>query len=410
MSYTLYGLKKNTRTQICQITAKYEGIELNLSEVNPLTKAGVEAYTAKFPHSQGKIPALEGPGISTNECIAICYYLAFSNKSKLLGNCKEDAAQVLQWCLHINNDLMSSLIAQFDFLPPYNRQYNKANVAAAEQKAATLFNVLEKLLLSRTFLVGERITLADLFLANHLIKAFSFCLDASWRSTHPNIMRHFNTVIHQSNFMAILGEEPTLVDQKVQYTPPKKEKAPAPAAAPKSEKKKEKKEAEDEPDFPAEPKVKHPCEDLGPAKCFPFDEWKRQYSNSEFSVAMKWLEDHIDLSEYSFWRVTYKYNEELTQVFMSANLIGGLHNRLEASRKYLFGSAGVYGKANDSKIQGAYMIRGSDHLAVFSVAPDWESYEFAPLDFKKDIDFIKGCWNWDNTFDGREYADGKVFK
>ena len=43
------------------------------------------------------------------------------------------------------------------------------------------------------------------------------------------------------------------------------------------------------------------------------------------------------------------------------------------------------------------MIRGSDYKAVFDVAPDWESYDFEPLDFKKDIDFIKGCWNWDNT-------------
>lgn len=29
---------------------------------------------------------------------------------------------------------------------------------------------------------------------------------------------------------------------------------------------------------------------------------------------------------------------------MSSNLIGGFHNRLEGSRKYLFGSSGVYGK------------------------------------------------------------------
>lgn len=62
-----------------------------------------------------------------------------------------------------------------------------------------------------------------------------------------------------------------------------------------------------------------------------------------------------------------------------------------------FSSAGVYGNVNASKIQGAYLIRGSDFKSVFDVAPDWESYDFQPLDFKKDIDFIKGCWNWDNV-------------
>ena len=44
---------------------------------------------------------------------------------------------------------------------------------------------------------------------------------------------------------------------------------------------------------------------------------------------------------------------------MSANLIGGFHNRLEGSRKYLFGSAGVYGENNNSKIVGAYLARGA---------------------------------------------------
>lgn len=412
MFYTIYGLENNARTQICLITAKYEGIDLKISKVHPAEDGPAkEAHIAKFPHNQGKIPALEGPGIAITESVAIAHYLAsISNQAKLLGSSKEEAAEVLQWMIFINNDLLPALAEQFYVLPPLNRPYNKPAVAAAEKKAQTILGVIEKLLLTRTFLVGQRITLADLFLANHLIRASSTILDSSWRATHPNIHRHFNTIVHQPNFLAVLGGEPELVEKKIEYTPPKKEKA-APAAAPKAEKKKEKKDdEEDEPLVPAEPKAKHPCEALGPAKCFPFDEWKRQYSNSEFPAAMKWLEEHVDLSEYSFWKVTYKYNEELTQVFMSANLIGGFHSRLEASRKYLFGSAGVYGKANASKIQGAYMIRGSDYKAVFDVAPDWESYDFEPLDFKKDIDFIKGCWNWDNTFDGLEYADGKVFK
>ncbi|PLW47068.1 hypothetical protein PCASD_03971 [Puccinia coronata f. sp. avenae] len=414
MTYTIYGYDQNSRTRVCQIAAKYEGVDLKVSQVNPYEKdAGYEPYVAKLPYAQGKIPALEGPGVTVTECVAICHYISsIANKAKLLGSSKEESAQVLQWMVYINSELFPSLCEQFLFLPPASRPYNKANVAAAEKKANAMLDALENLLLTRTFLVGERITLADIFLANHLIRPFSTCLDASWRACHPNVLRHFNTIVHQPNFMAVLGDEPTLIEAKVAFTPPKKEKAAPAAAAPKSEKKKEKKDddEDEEPLVPAEPKAKHPCEALGLAKCFPFDEWKRQYSNAQFPVAMKWLEEHIDLSEYSFWRVTYKYNDELTQVFMSANLIGGFHSRLEASRKYLFGSAGVYGKANASKIQGAYMIRGSDFKAVFDVAPDWESYEIEPLDFKKDIDFIKGCWNWDNTFDGLEYADGKVFK
>ena len=41
------------------------------------------------------------------------------------------------------------------------------------------------------------------------------------------------------------------------------------------------------------------------------------------------------------WHVDFKYNEELTQTFMSSNQMGGFFNRLEASCKYLFGSVGM---------------------------------------------------------------------
>lgn len=59
---------------------------------------------------------------------------------------------------------------------------------------------------------------------------------------------------------------------------------------------------------------------------------------------------------------------------------------------------------------GVYMIRGSDYQAVFDVAPDYESYDFKPLDLKADQELIAGAWSWTNTLDGKEYADGKVMK
>ncbi|CAH7682314.1 elongation factor 1-gamma 1 [Phakopsora pachyrhizi] len=408
MTYKIYGLKENPRFRVSLVAALYEGVDLEIRETRP--NSGDTEYLALFPLARGKTPAFEGPGISISESVAISHYIcSISNKTKLLGSSKEAAAEVLQWSLVINSDFVSSLFEQILFLPPFNLPYNKSSVSMAEKKFAELALIIEKHLQTRTFLVGERITLADIYLASYLVKGFEIVLDASWRACHPNLVRHALTMSHQPHFFSVLGKEPVLIEQKLVYVPPKKEKAPSKPAA-----KADKKEAANDEEEPAlaqeEPKAKHPCEALGPAKCFPFDEWKRKYSNSEFPEAMEWLEKNIDLSEYSFWRVTYKYNDELTQIFMSSNLIGGFHNRLEASRKYLFGSAGVYGKANASKIQGAYMIRGADHKPVFEVAPDWESYEFAPLDFKKDIDFIKGCWNWDNTFDGLEYSDGKVFK
>lgn len=53
------------------------------------------------------------------------------------------------------------------------------------------------------------------------------------------------------------------------------------------------------------------------------------------------------------------------------------------------------------------MIRGSNIEDIFSVAPDWESYTFTPIDYKKDHDLIEKVWSWEGQVEGLECADGK---
>lgn len=132
-------------------------------------------------------------------------------------------------------------------------------------------------------------------------------------------------------------------------------------------------------------------------------------------VALKWFWENYKPEEYSLWKVTYKYPEELSpQVFMNSNLIGGFHTRLEGSRKYLFGNACVYGENGAAKhaIQGVYLIRGDNYLDVFSVGPDYESYEFTKLDPSKEEDkaVVNANWSWEDEVDGMKAVDGKVGK
>ena len=118
----------------------------------------------------------------------------------------------------------------------------------------------------------------------------------------------------------------------------------------------------------------------------------------------------FDSEGFSTWRVDFKYNDELTQVFKSSNQIGGFFNRLEASRKYLFGSVGVLGTAGDSVISGALILRGQNAAPVVEVAPDYESYSYAKLDLKgneEDKKFFEAALAWDLEIDGKKWADGK---
>lgn len=294
--------------------------------------------------------------------------------------------------------------------------YNKKNVEEAAKASAKNVSVIESHLLNNTYLAGERITLADLFAAGIISRGFEFLFDKQWRAENPNTTRWYETVYNQPVYSAVAGKL-SFIDEAVKYTPPKKE------AAPKKEAKKEKAapkpkakevEEEEEEEVHEAPKPKHPLEALLKAT-MPLDEWKRQYSNTDTPVALKWFWENMPLSEeYSIWKLDYKYNDELTQVFMTSNLIGGFFARLEGSRKYIFGCASVYGVKDDSVIEGAFVIRGQDAIPAFDVAPDFESYSFTKLDPTKaeDKEFVDAQWTWEKpiTVGGKEYvwADGKV--
>ena len=94
---------------------------------------------------------------------------------------------------------------------------------------------------------------------------------------------------------------------------------------------------------------------------------------------------------------------------MSSNQIGGFFARLEASRKYLFGSVGVLGESNNSVISGIFILRGQEVEPVISAAPDWESYEYKKLDLANEADkaFFEGACAWDLEIDGKKWVDGK---
>ena len=209
--------------------------------------------------------------------------------------------------------------------------YNKKNVEDSLKATNTAMNVLEQHLLINTFLVGERLTLADLFAVSILGRGFQYLFDKAWRSANPNVTRWYETVYNQPLYTDVAGKL-NFIDEAIKnQAPAKKEgegKKPK-EAAPKKEKEPTKPKAkevdndeEEEDDAPAAPKAKHPLEAL-PKPSLVLDDWKRKYSNEETrEVALPWFWENFKPDEYSLWKVDYKYNDELTMIFMTSNLIG----------------------------------------------------------------------------------------
>ena len=120
------------------------------------------------------------------------------------------------------------------------------------------------------------------------------------------------------------------------------------------------------------------------------DEFKRKYSNEDtLSVALPYFWDHFDKDGWSLWYSEYRFPEELTQTFMSCNLITGekmalgggreatvvgdviskaecsssplgMFQRLDKLRKNAFASVILLGTNNSSSISGVWVFRGQE--------------------------------------------------
>ena len=80
--------------------------------------------------------------------------------------------------------------------------------------------MLNNHLLTRTFLVGEQVTLADVVVVSNLAHIYEHILDDSNRKPYQNLNRWFVTCVNQPQFKAVLGD--FKICQKETQVDPKK--------------------------------------------------------------------------------------------------------------------------------------------------------------------------------------------
>ncbi|RKO86991.1 hypothetical protein BDK51DRAFT_35188 [Blyttiomyces helicus] len=414
----IYSYPSNPRVYKAQIAAKYNGLEIEVVPTAVGTDTKTPEFLAKFP--LGKVPTFETTdGFYLYESSAIAQYIASSKEgTTLLGKNKKEAALIQQFTAIADTEVAPAatnwLFGILGFYP-----YNEANAKKGIDSTRRLVDVLNKHLLKKTFLVGETITLADISLFTAFLPFFTNVFDPVFRAEFKNFTRWFITLSKQPNFSSVIGD---VVLAEVVATPKKVEKKAEPKAEkkaePKAEKKAEKKkkaddDEEDEPSYEDEkPKEKNPL-DLLPPSSFNLDAWKRMYSNNDTRpTAVDWFWSNYDPAGFSIWKVSYKYQSELTLTFMSSNLIGGFFQRLERARKYAFGSLLVLGEDNKNEIVGYFVFRGTGVPFEVSDAADYESYDFKKVntDDKAIREEFNAYIAWDEVIEGKKFSDGKIFK
>jgi len=392
VSGTLYTYPGNYRAHKIQIAAAYSGADVKVASDFEFGKTNTnDDFLQKFP--MGKVPAFkDSNGVCLSEPNAICHYV--SNEA-LKGTNPVDQALVLQYLEFADTEILPSACTWV--YPTLGfKQYNKQDTEKAQTHLKKCLALLDGLLESRTFLVGERISLADIGLCCNMLMLYAQVMDGKFREPYGNVNRWFLTCINQPKFKEVLGDfklcekMATFDNKRYQELHPKDNKKGGKEQKPKQEKKpkEEKPKAVEEP-APKPKKVDHFAH--LPATEFVLDTWKRFYSNNKPAEINEYLWKNFDPNAWSWWFCNYQYNYEHKVGFMTSNAVGGMYHRLESLRKHLFGNLIIFHESVTNpatketgkfSVSGVFLCRGVDF--IFKLEDDWyndaEYYDWRKLD------------------------------
>lgn len=413
---TLYTYPESFRGNKARIAAAYSGAQLKVVEVQANDKS--HKHVPSFESDDKKVKLFEAN--------AIAYYLS---NEQLRGQSLEAITEIIQW-LNYGSTEVESAVASWVYPALSLVESTEQNVKRAKEDLKKIFEFLNEYLKTKTFLVGERLTLADVSLAADLLLAYQHVADQAFRQPFTNLNRWFNTVVNQKHVKSVVGEvkfcekaaefcskkhdEHKKAAHKQKEAKPVEAKKEAPKPKPAEKPKKEVEEPEEDEALAEEPKQNDPFAAL-PKGNFNMDEFKRTYSNNDtLTVAIPYFWQHFEKEFYSIWYCEYKYANELAQIFMSSNLIGGMFQRIERLRKNAFASMCVWGENNNNTIAGVWFWKGQE--LAFPLCPDWttdyESYEWKKLnpDDENDRKLVNQFFLWEGELGGKKFAAGKIFK
>lgn len=187
---TLFGNAGSTKCYRAQIVAKYSGKELIISQHK----------------NDGVIPSdikLKGNGFELYDSNAIAFYLA--NDQLKCSSDPFTLSQVLQWLSYADNHILPAVsgwvVPNLTGNVPNNA---KANIKTSKEDILSSLKKLNDILLAKTYLVGEKISLADIAIFTALMPLYEHVFDPACRKQYVNLNRWFFTVLNQPEVTSVV--------------------------------------------------------------------------------------------------------------------------------------------------------------------------------------------------------------
>jgi len=414
--YTLHAPPGSFRAFKALIAAEYGDVNVTVPEE---FDAAAVAKLSPF----GRAPVLETEKGAITSSNAICRYLAaIRPETGLLGDSVFEAAEIDSWVDFASNEL--DLPASVWVYPVVGyMQFSQAAYEKAKADLAASLAALDSHLLTRTFLVTDQVTLADIAVASSLVYPFKLVADKNFLKPFTNVVRWFTTCVKQEEFVAVIGAVTMCKTELKAPGQAEDKKSAGGKKSEKTDKKADKKKGKKE-DKPAAPapvkKVEHPYKimDREAPSTMIMDTWKKTYSNAAtYDESMSKFWETYDMEGFSLWHMVYNYNEENKRTFMVSNAIAGFQQRSDEVRKWCFGVMDVLGTEETTlEIKGVWLLRGDTtaHLIQANDDANWYTWTklagkgMPPTEETKKI--VRSYWCEENELEGKPIADSAVFK
>ena len=409
MSEKLVGYRFSPTVQEVLHVIHLTKATVELQDVDWEDKETRKTLTPKSP--TGTFPFLEIGDQVLSESRAIENYLAMKYKPELLGENELEKAQVRQWSdfgiFEIGFCAKEIVYPIFGWKP-----YCKESADKANERLKGFMRTLDAQLKDKEYVMGAKLTLADVCLFRELKYFFQLVFPKGLRDkVFPNVTKWFQKMAETEEVKKVYGKillcnqplKPFIQEQKEEKKPEKKQ-----------EKKPEKNPEESE-EPPKEKKKVNPLDLLPPSK-LELETFKRAFlNNKDKEDAMNKFWEIYDPEGYSLWWVEYQnLPTECKILFRTSNSKGMFLQKCDAVRRYAFAVHGVYGVEDDYKIRGCWMFRGKEVPQEMKDNDLYEYLTFRRIDINnpQDKQLVHDYWtklDENDEVEGRKCADCEYF-
>lgn len=186
----LYANIGSTKCYLAQIIAQYSGKCLSVKQV--------DRDKTSFSNVM-----LETGDVTLRNSNAIAFFLSNPQLRRDDDLCA--SSQVLQWVSYSQNHILPAVtVWVLPALGVPTSKDMKANVKLSKEDLLRDLKRLDGMLLTKTYLVGERITLADISVFAVLLPLYEHVFDLHHRKSYTNLNRWFSTILNQPQVRAVV--------------------------------------------------------------------------------------------------------------------------------------------------------------------------------------------------------------